>query len=171
MASSSRALTTMRSAELLIHVLPLAVAAAFTPTLLALQLLVIVGDSWVRRSIVVAVANAIGFTIVVAVMLAGLAQLPDQGAGHVGPIDRWIPGVCGALLLIAGIFFLWPHPELSRKARVSRERRAGGASSWVFFVLAFYFSITDLSSFIVLVPAMHEVTVSTIAIELKAVIV
>ena len=159
MASSSRALTTMRSAELLIHVLPLAVAAAFTPTLLALQLLVIVGDSWVRRS------------IVVAVMLAGLAQLPDQGAGHVGPIDRWIPGVCGALLLIAGIFFLWPHPELSRKARVSRERRAGGASSWVFFVLAFYFSITDLSSFIVLVPAMHEVTVSTIAIELKAVIV
>jgi hypothetical protein len=161
----------VHTAELLIRVLPLAVAAAFTPTLLALQLLVISGEAWIRRSIAVAVANGIAFTLVLAVMLAGLAQLPDQGTGHLGPIDRWIRGVCGVLLLIACVFFLWPHPELSRKARASLERRSKNASTWVFFGLAFYFSITDLSSFIVLVPAMHDVTVSTVAIEIKAAIV
>ena len=161
----------MHAAELLIHVLPLAVAAAFTPTLLALQLLVVAGDSWIRRSIAVAAANAIAFAIVNAIFLAGLAQLPDQGTGVLGPIDRWIRAVCGALLLISSVFFLWPHPELSKRAQDSLERRAKGASVWVFFGLAFYFSITDVSSFIVLIPALHDVTVSRGAIEMKVVIV
>ena len=161
----------MHAAELLMRVLPLAIAAAFTPTLLALQLLVVAGESWVRRSIAVAVANAVAFAIVITIVLAGLAQLPDQGTGHLGTIDRWIRGVCGALLLLACVFFLWPHPEMSRRAQASLERRAKNASIWVFFGLAFYFSITDLSSFIVLIPALHEVTVSTLAIEFKAVVV
>ena len=160
----------MHTVELLIRVMPLAFAAAFTPTLLALQLLVICGERWVRRSIAVAAANAAAFSLVVLVLLAGLAQLPDQGTGHLGPIDRWIRGVCGGLLLISCVFFLWPHPELSRKARASLESRAARASTWVFFGLAFYFSITDLSSFIVLIPALHDVTVSRVAIELKAVV-
>jgi hypothetical protein len=170
-ASDSKALTSMHAAELVIRVLPLAVAAAFTPTLLALQLLVVAGENWVRRSIAVAAANALAFALVIGIVLAGLARLPDQGTGHLGPIDRWIRGVCGVILLLSCVFFLWPHPELSRRARSSLERRAASASLWVFFGLACYFSITDLSSFIVLIPALHEVTVSTLAVELKALVV
>lgn len=150
----------MYSVDLLVQVLPLAVAAMFTPTLLALQLLVVAESPWVRRAIAVAVANAVAFGLVIGIVLAGFAQLPDQGTGELGPLDRWLRVICGVVLLLMSVFFLWPHPQMSARAQASLERRAKDASVWVFFGLAFYFSITDLSSFLVLIPALHDVTVS-----------
>lgn len=161
----------MHAVDLLVQVLPLAIAAAFTPTLLALQLLVVAEEAWVRRAIAIVAANALAFGIVIAIVLAGFAQLPDQGTGVLGPIDRWIRGVCGILLVLMSGFFLWPHPQMSARAQASLERRATNASTWVFFGLAFYFSITDLSSFLVLIPALHDVTVSQADLVAKILVV
>jgi hypothetical protein len=150
---------------------PLGIAAALTPTLLALQLLVVAGDHWVRRSLAVAIANELAFAIVIGLVLAGLAQLPDQGTGVMGPIDRWLRISCGTLLLVSSVYFFWPHPGLSARVRSSIERRSRNASVWIFFGLGFYFSITDFSSFLVLIPALHVITVSTAVLATKVVVV
>jgi hypothetical protein len=146
---------------LLAHVVPLGIAAAFTPTLIALQLLVVSGDRWVRRSLAVAVANAVAFSIVIGLVLAGFAKLPDAGSGSPSALDAWLRMGCGVALLAVGAYAIWPHPLLSAKMQESMERRTRHASAWVFFGLAFYFSITDFSTFVVLLPALHEVTMSS----------
>ena len=150
----------METLHLLADVIPLGLAAAVTPTLIALQLLVVCGDEWIRRALAVAAANAVAFAIVVTVVLAGLAQLPDRNTGTLGPIDLWLRIGCGTLLLVSAVYFFLPHPELAAKVQGTIERRTRNASVWLFFGISFYFSITDFSTFIVIIPALHGVTVS-----------
>ncbi len=151
----------MELAALLAHVVPLGIAAAFTPTLIALQLLVVCGTQWIRRSLAVAIANALAFSLVIGLVLAGFARLPDAGTGTPSAWDAWLRIACGAGLLAAAGYFTWPHPELSARVQDSIERRTRDASVWAFFALACYFSITDFSTFVVLLPALHEVTMSS----------
>jgi hypothetical protein len=152
-------------------VVPLGIAAAVTPTLIAMQLLVVAGGThWRRRSLAVVVANAIAFGIVITLATFGFAQLPDAGTGGGGTLDAMIRVGVGAVLALASIWFFVPHPEMAKRVRASLEARLVHASIWVFFALAFYFSITDLSSFIVLLPALHDITASSIAVEEKAIV-
>ncbi|MCX6431594.1 MAG: GAP family protein [Actinobacteria bacterium] len=157
--------------SLLALVVPLGIAAAITPTLIALQLLVVAGGGrWRSRSLAVVVANAIAFGIVIALVTFGLAKLPDAGTGGGGGIDAAIRIGAGVVLALSSVWFFLPHAAMAERVRVSLESRQAHASIWVFFVLAFYFGITDLSSFIVLLPALHDITASAIAIEEKAVV-
>lgn len=156
---------------LLFSVVPLALAAAITPTLIATQLLVIAQrDHWQARSLGVILANALAFGIVGFIAILGLAQLPDAGSGDGSTVDRILRLGGGVILLLASIWFFFPHPALAAKTTAALEKRLTNASIWVFFVAAFYFSITDLSSFVVLLPALHEVTASDIDVVFKAVV-
>ncbi len=157
--------------QLLVGVIPLALAAAITPTLIATQLLVVAeGERWRARALAVIAANTIAFGIVSALVLLGFARLPDAGTGGGGPIDTAIRAVAGAILVLVSLWFLWPHPGLAARTQASLERRLEHASVWVFFAVAFYFSITDLSSFVVLLPALHDVTSSTVDVVAKAIV-
>lgn len=157
--------------ELLVGVIPLGIAAGITPALIAMQLLVVAeGVHWIRRAVWVIIANAIAFAIVISLVLLGFAQLPDAGTGHHGPLDAWIRMVAGGILLLASIWFFIPHAELAARARTSLERRLDHASTWVFFALAFYFAITDVSSYVVLLPAIHDVTSSDLPTAERAVV-
>jgi len=147
--------------SLLASVVPLGVAAALTPTLFGLQLLVVSGGDWVRRSIAVFVANAAAFVLLGGLVVAGLARLPDQGTGDKGAIYLGLRLGCGLLLVIASVYFFWPHRDLSARVSASIQRRTAQASVWVFFGLAMYFSLTDFSSFLVLLPALHDITLAS----------
>jgi hypothetical protein len=66
----------------MLEVIPLGIAAAITPGLIALQIIVVSGPKWGRRALAVFVANALAFVIVGALMLLGLAQIHDAGSGQ-----------------------------------------------------------------------------------------
>ena len=143
--------------HLLEQVIPLGLAAAVTPTLIGLQLLVLAEPTWLRRALVVVIANALAFILVMVIVTAGFAQLPDAGEGHGSGLDKLRFG-CGLILVVMSVYFLMPHRDLQAKAQVFVEHKVAKASSWLFFGLAFYMSISDFSSFLVLLPGLHDIT-------------
>ena len=156
------------SLRLLLDVIPLGLAAAITPTLIGLQLLVVAETPWLRRALVVLGANALAFVLIMVIVAAGFAQLPDAGQGHSAGLDKLRFG-CALVLLVMSVYFLLPHRDLQVKAQEFVERKVAKASSWLFFGLAFYMGISDLSSFIVLLPGLHDVTSSDANLPTKAI--
>jgi hypothetical protein len=153
---------------LLLAIAPLGLAAAVTPTLFALQVLVVSGADWWRRATAVAAGAGLVFIAVFALVLAGFSQLPDAGSGRHSQWEDIIALACGAVLVPLGAWMLRPHPH----ADAAMERKVSGyadhANPWVFFGVAAYMSVTDFSSLLVLVPALHDVTSSAVAVVGKA---
>jgi hypothetical protein len=155
----------------MLDVIPLGIAAAITPGLIALQIIVVSGPKWKVRAVAVFVANALAFAIVAGLLLFGLAQLPDAGTGqhdHAYPVIRII---AAALLFLTAIFFLIPHPQLLAKSQSALQGVEGKAKPWEFAALAFYFRITDVSSFAVMAPALHDITVSSAGLIIQAIFI
>lgn len=156
---------------LLAAVLPLGLAAAVTPTLFALQVLVVSGPQWQKRSLGVIAGTAIVFVIIFALVLGGLSQLPDAGTGEK---PKWAYAgelVAGLVLLGLSVWLLMPHPEADAKLERKVSSYANHASVWVFAGLAAYMTVTDFSTIVILIPALHDVTNSAIAVVEKAVVV
>ena len=145
----------------MLDVIPLGIAAAITPGLIGLQIIVVSGPKWKARALAVFFANALAFSIVAGLLLLGLAQLPDAGTGNHDDSYPVIRIIAAAILFLTAIFFLIPHPELLAKSQSALQAVEGKAKPWEFAALAFYFSITDLSSFAVMAPALHDITVSS----------
>lgn len=148
----------------MLEVIPLGIAAAITPALIALQILVVSGPKWGRRAVAVFGANLLAFSLVLALLMLGLAQLPDAGTGVHSEWSTVIRLVGAGILAVIAIFFLLPHPQLLAKSQGVFRNVENKARPWEFAVLAFYFSITDLSSFALMAPAMHDITVSKAAL-------
>ena len=145
----------------------LGLAAAFTPSLLALQLLVCSGDPWRARARAVALGGAMAFGLVGGLLFFGFAQLP--GGSDV------LAGLGSALRIVGGIVlvgFAWwlfrPHPGLSRRVEHDIQGYVARASTMVFWGVAFVLSIKDLSSFVVLAPALHDIATSGYEIVIQA---
>ena len=154
--------------HLLVTVLPLGLAAAVTPTLFALQVLVVSGPSWQRRALAVMAGSGAVFVIVFAVILAGLSQLPDAGTGRASRAEYWIELTCGVVLLPVAAWMLRPHPNADAKLEKKVQGYANHASPWVFAGLAAYMSVTDFSSLVLVVPALHDITSSAVPVLGKA---
>jgi hypothetical protein len=155
----------------MLDVIPLGIAAAITPGLIALQIIVVSGPKWKVRAVAVFVANALAFAIVAGLLLFGRAQLPDAGTGqhdHAYPVIRII---AAAILFLTAIFFLIPHPQLLAKSQSALQGVEGKAKPWEFAALAFYFSITDVSSFAVMAPALHDITVSSAGLIIQTIFI
>ncbi len=155
---------------LLLQTMLLGLAAAFTPSLLALQVLVCSSDPWRRRAAAVAVGGSSAFVLVGGLMLVGFAQLPTVSgvSSTVGIVLRLVVAV---VLLGLAVWLFLPHPELS--ARMDRDITGyvSRASSWVFLGVAFALSIKDVSSFMVLAPGLHDIAVSPLDIVLQVLLV
>jgi len=145
----------------MLDVIPLGIAAAITPTLIALQILVVSGPRWGKRAAAVFLGNALAFVIVASLLLLGLAQLPDAGTGRHDASYPVIRIIVAVILLATAIFFLMPHPMMLAKSKAALQGVEGKAKPWQFAVLAFYFSISDFSTFAVMAPALHDVTISS----------
>ena len=142
---------------LIAEVVPLGIGAAFTPSLLAMQLLVCSGDPWRRRALAILAGNAVAFGIFGLLVILGFSQLPLMAAGrNVGGLVRLIAGVC---CLAAAVYLFIPHPTLQARVEGSVQGYVARASAWAFLGIAFAFSIKDVSSFVMLVPALHDIAV------------
>ena len=146
---------------LLVTVIPLGIGAAFTPSLFAIQLLIVGGDPWRLRALAAFAGGALAFGIALTLLLLGFARLPtaSTGADPLGAALR-----IGAAVVLAGIavWFALPHGDLETKVRSGIERHVQAARPVDFFGLTFLLSIKDVSSFILLVPAMHDIGVAPV---------
>jgi hypothetical protein len=140
----------------------LGIAAAFTPSLIALQILIVSGDPWRRRSLAVAVGGSSAFLLVGALLFFGFAQLPDVSDGAQDPVGAWLRVGAGLALIPVAVFLFRPHPQLRARVDTDVTGYAAHASLWVFVGVAFALSIKDLSSFIVLAPALHDIAVADV---------
>jgi hypothetical protein len=157
-------------ADLLGQTVLLGIAAAFTPSLLALQVLIVSGDPWRHRSMAVAVGGGSAFVLVGAMLFLGFAQLPEEHNASTDSFDSWLRLVAGAVLAVAAVFLFRPHPELKKRAEIEVRAYVARASSWVFLGVAFALSIKDLSSFVVLAPALHDIAIADINVAEQAVL-
>lgn len=149
----------------------LGIGAAFTPSLLALQLLIVSGDPWRRRSLAVAVGGSSAFILVGAMLWCGFASLPTDGVGTVSAFGAWLRIVAGGGLIVAAVILMRPHPELQRRVEADIHARVARASTWVFLGVAFALSIKDVSSFVVLAPALHDIAVADINVMEQAMLI
>lgn len=140
------------------QVVPLGIAAAFTPSLLALQILIVSGDPWRKRALAVAVGAGAAFVLVGFLLLVGFRQLPNIGGGLVDPFGAWLRIVAGLALWLVAAYLFRPHPELQVRAERDIQGYVTHASAWVFLGIAFALSIKDVSSFIVLAPALRTIS-------------
>ena len=146
---------------LLLTVIPLGIGAAFTPSLFAIQLLIVGGDPWRMRALAAFAGGAIAFGLALALLLLGFAQLPTASTGE-DPLGALLR--ISAAIVLAGIavWFALPHGDLETRVRSDIERRVQAARPIDFLGLTFLLSIKDVSSFILLVPAMHDIGVAPI---------
>lgn len=147
--------------NLLATVVPLGIGAAFTPSLLAMQILIVSRDPWRQRSLAVIVGAASAFVLVGLLFLLGFTQLPRMSEDGVGAVIRIVVGV--------GLwgFCIWlfiPHPQVQARVEADIQRYVGRATPWLFFGIAFALSIKDVSSFVVLIPAIHDIAVGDVNI-------
>ncbi len=149
-------------------VIPLGIGAAITPSLLALQVLIVSGDPWRRRSLAVIVGSASAFLLVGMLAFLGFAQLPIVTAGSTDWIGIAVRLGIGAVLALIAIWLFLPHPRLSQQVESRIQHYVAHASPWVFLGIAFALSIKDISSFAVLLPALHDIAVSDVSAAIKA---
>lgn len=142
-------------------VLPLAVGAAFTPTLFGLQMVVVSGPQRRARSVAVILGATGVFAVIFALGLLGLGQLPDANTGSAGPHESVVELLAGAVLIGLSVWLLLARPRLGGQAGQRLRGYTEHASPTAFAALAAYMSVTDVSSIVILIPALHLVTVST----------
>ncbi len=147
--------------ELLLAVIPLGIGAAFTPSLFALQLLIVSNDPWRTRALAAFLGSALAFGIAVTFLLLGFAQLPTPDGGR-DLLNGIIRLVAAALLGVAAVYFFIPHPGMQSKVQASIEHRVTHAKPFDFFGITFVLSIKDFSSFILIIPAMHDIAVAEV---------
>jgi len=155
----------------LFQVIPLGIGAAFTPSLLALQILVVSGDPWKRRALAVAAGGSAAFVLVGFLLLVGFRQLPDLGADLHDVFAAWLRVIAGVVLWGLAIYLFRPHPGLQERARRDIEGYVAHASSWVFLGIAFALSLKDVSSLVVLAPALRIITASRLDVVAQVVLV
>jgi threonine/homoserine/homoserine lactone efflux protein len=149
-------------AVLLASVLPLAVGAAISPTLLALQLLVLTGATR-------PVARAWAVVAGAALVLAAFAVLGITALDHLRPAEHHHHSLRGAVImflaggLMAGLavrsLLRRPTPAEQHKSRTA-ERLETAPTFWFVGVGALGM-VVNFSTLVLFLPALHEITRSS----------
>ena len=128
--------------------------------LAALQILTVAQDPWRMRAVAVALGGATAFLGIGILVLAGFSQLPDDNSLGDSPIGYALRIGIGLALLLGSAWLLRPHLDLQKRMEVRVQHYVTDARIWIFFVVAFALSIKDVSSFAVLIPALHDIATS-----------
>jgi hypothetical protein len=152
--------------ELLLNVIPLGIGAAFTPSLFAIQLLIVSNDPWKVRALAAFLGAASAFGIAVTILLLGFAQL-HTSTDTPDVLDGFLRILAAIALGGLTIYFFLPHPGLEKRVAAGIEKQVAKSSSIEFFGITFLLSIKDFSSFVLIVPAMHDIGVADISWPLK----
>ena len=154
---------------LVLQVLPLALGAAVSPTVLMIELLILSGA---RSPKARAWAFVVGVVVVLvaatALFLTVLSKAPDANGGSPAATWRIVDGVAAALLVALGVRNLLPKktPGEKHKSRVAERLTTAGLPFYV--GIGAVTMLTNFSTLILLAPACHEITKSTEAADVKA---
>jgi hypothetical protein len=147
---------------LLVSVLPLAIGAAISPTLLALQLLVLTGATKPRaRAWALAAGSALVLAAYAALGLTVLNHLHPAKHGHHSVHDAVTMFVAAGLLALLAVrsFVRRPTSAERHKTRTS-GRLATAPTSWYVGVGALGM-VVNFSTLLLFLPALHEITRSS----------
>jgi hypothetical protein len=159
-----------RMAALLVSVLPLAVGAAISPTLLALQLLVLTGAS---KPLARAWALAAGAALV----LAGFALLGLTVLNHLHPTEHHHHSVRGAVIVFIAAGLLVALAVRSMRSRpMPADRQASRTTGLLQTAPTYWFigvgalgMVLNFSTLVLFLPALHEITRSSASLAARAV--
>lgn len=152
---------------LLLQIIPLGVGAALTPSLLALQILTTGTSPWRAKAVAVVLGTSSAFGFAMIALLVGFAQLPTRAPGR-DVTTGMVWCLAGVVMIVVAVWLFWPHPHLAERLEASIAKRVERASVRTFFVLAFALSVKDLSSFVLLIPAIHDVSVAPVGLPERA---
>jgi hypothetical protein len=143
---------------LLATVIPLGLAAAVRPSLLALQLLIVGQPHWWPRARALAIGAALPLVIFGVLVFLGLNQLPTPQPGELDVLGVSIRTIIGFGFLVAAIWLIRSHPSLEERSAQFMQGKAQHASTRDFFFLGLALNGKSLTSYALLLPALHDIT-------------
>lgn len=145
-----------RMSDLLLRVLPFALGAAVSPTLLTLELLILTGktDRKARAWMFVigAAVTIFAFGLLAATVLRNAA---DADSAPPNPWSIGIKGVLALVLLAMGIRQLRPAKTAGEKHHSRTEARMQTAKAPVFLVIGAVAMLLNFSTLVLYLPAIH----------------
>ena len=142
---------------LLATVIPLGLAAAVRPGLFALQLLIVGQPHWWPRARAFAIGAALPLVAFGALVFAGFNQLPSTAPGQLDILGVSLRTIIGLAFLAAAVWLLISHPRLEEKSATFLKQKAAGSSPRDFFILGLVMNGKSITSFALLLPAMHDI--------------
>jgi len=154
--------------QLLVAVLPLALGAAISPTLLALQLLILAGPTHrLSRAWSLTLGAALVLGVFSILCVTALQHVQTHHA-HKSATDAAVLLVSGALLAALAVRSLIRRPTTGEKnSSRSAGRLATAPTPWFIGVGALGM-VVNFSTLLLVVPAIHEITHSTATTTVKA---
>jgi len=153
-----------RVAALLASVLPLAIGAAISPTLLALQLVVLTGATKpLARAWVVAVGSALVLATYSVLGLTVLQHLHPAKLGHHSLRGAIIMFVAGGLMMVLAVRSLLRRPTPAEQQKSRTASRLETAPFW-FLGVGAGGMVVNFSTLVLFLPALHEITRSTVGL-------
>jgi len=148
------------------EVLPLAVGATISPTLLATQVLILSMKDRPRAKAWAFTAGAAAalavFAVVVAALLARApAAMPEASESKHGVLYVALHLVCGLLLLALGARSLRPRPTPGERHASRISTMLTTAPPRAYLAVGVVGLLVDVSSLVLFVPAMHDILRST----------
>jgi len=122
---------------LIATVIPLGIAAAIHPTLIALQLLLVSQPHAWPRARALTIGGALPLLTCGALAYLGCAQLPEQKSGALDILGVSLRTVIGVGFLAAAVWMLWAHPNLQRRSAEFVKTKVTSGAPRDFFSSAF----------------------------------
>jgi hypothetical protein len=149
-------------AALLASVLPLAVGAAISPTLLALQLMVLTGTTRPRaRAWAVAAGSALVLAVFSLLGLTVLNHLHPAAHGHRSVRGAVIMFIAAGLLVVMAVRSLLHRPTSAERQKSHTAGRLATAPTYWFVGVGAVGMVVNFSTLVLYLPALHEITRST----------
>lgn len=143
--------------SLLATIIPLGLAAAVRPGLFALQLLIVSQPKWFARARALAIGAALPLLIFGLLVFFGFNQLPKIPVDEVNILGVSLRTVIGLIFLTASIWLFRSHPHLEEKSADYLRSKVSHGDPRDFFVVGFLMNGKSLTSYALLIPALHDI--------------
>ena len=154
---------------LLATIVPLGIAAAMHPALLGLQLLIVGQAHWWRRARAFALGASIPLLLFGLLVFLGFSQLPGTKADGIDILGISLRTVIGLGFLAASVWLFMPHPQLQQRTAEFVSTKVASGRPGDFLVLGLIMNGKSLTSYALLVPALHDIAQTReVAIQLAA---
>jgi hypothetical protein len=148
--------------SLLVAVLPLALGAAVSPTLLAIQLLVLTGTNHrLGRAWALTLGSALVLGAFSVLCVTALQRIRPHHSPHKSATDAAVLLVSAALLGLLAVRSLNHRPTVGEQQPSTVAGRLDTASTGWFVGAGALGMVVNFSTLLLVLPAMHEITHST----------